>query len=221
MKRLATFLVSVFSLATLAFGPVLADSHAWTLNVFQPTDTITGRDVAVEYKVASIDPDHEFEITLEQDSVETNTQNISTQYGGSGAFAVTVPAAGEYEFTVTAEQLDSGETQTQTRTVTFADAPQPTTVYRTVNTGGSSASNGSGAGSSNGGVVSDAAASVTKDAGNALGAATANDTNKDAAKAANDDDNQAWLWAIPAGLLLAGGYYRFMYSQGKGPFVQK
>lgn len=230
MKRLTAFITSVFSLAVLAISPVLAGSHTWTLNVFQPTDTIVGREVAIEYKVVSTDPNDEFGITLLQNGVQTNTQNITNDYGSPGTFTVTVPAAGSYDFTVTAQELESSETQSQTRTVSFADAPQPTisTVYRTVSSSQSSGGTTSGNGTANnGGVVSDAAATVTKESANALGAATKDGTGtgdqqltkKDPAQ--SDDDNQTWLWAIAAGLLAAGSYYRFVYSQGKGPFVQK
>ena len=224
-----SFVVSVFGLAVLAISPVAAASHGWVLNVFEPTDTISGREVGLEYKVASTDPDHEFKITLLQNGNQTDNQSITNPYGGSGTFAVTVPAAGSYSFTVTAQELGSAETESVTRTVTFGDAPQATTttVYRTISTSNGNNSSSvatvaSSESSNSSGRVSDAAASVTKDTPNTLGAATnTTDTKKNITQAANNDD-QPWLWAIPVGLIVAGAaYYRFVYGQGKGPFVQK
>lgn len=218
MKKLFLFATSLFSFVALSLGTVAAAAPTtWNFSVFEPANTITGRDLSLEYHILSTDPSDSFEVRLSRNGSFIESQAVTNPYGDSGVFDITVPAAGSYSFVVTAEN-QSGETATETRTVAFADpaAGTTTTVYKTV--GNPSNNNGSAAASSTttvattGGVVSDVAASTTKDAGKALGAT----------KSASNDatsNNKVWLWAIPGVAALGGAYYWFVYRQGKGPFA--
>lgn len=213
-KRLLAAFLSVFSFAALSLGTVAAVAPTtWNFSVFEPANTITGRDLSLEYHILSTDPSDSFEVSLSQNGAFVASQTITNPYGDSSVFNVTVPAAGNYSFVVTAEN-QSGETASETRTVTFADPATgtTTTIYKNVGSSTATTTAAATAGAS-GGVVSDAAASTTKANGNALGA------TKSSSNSASNDDDKAWLWAIPSVAALGGAYYWFFYRQGKGPFA--
>ena len=201
MKRFSAFALSV--IAAVFLLPVVAlASTDWTFNVFQPATSITGRSVNIEYKVVASDPSLDFEVDLYQDGTKVSTQSVTNPYGASGVFAVTVPNAGDYEFTLVADDND-GRTLSEDRNITFVDAAQPTvtTVYQNAQ-GSSSASN-------SGGVVGDSAATTTS--GTTLAADTdqadATNNGNGQAKDAGNSSNKDWLWAIPAAAVIGGVYY--------------
>ena len=204
-------IVAILSFVTLSLGTVTAATPSiWNFNVYEPANTITGRTLSLEYHILSTKPSDSFTVSLTQNGTFTESQTITSPYGGNGGFDITVPATGDYSFVVTAEN-QSTETASHTRNVTFVD-PTPgatTTVYQNV---GSTPNNATSIvdtpQNTTGGVVGDAAATTTKSAGNALGA---QNNNANVPKDTKSLQENPWAWVgIGAALAaLGGGAYWF------------
>lgn len=160
MKRLIT--TAFLSLLTvLAVASPAAAVERWKFQMFDPAAT-SNRTLNIEYKVLSISDEDVFTVKLYQNGTEVASQNITTDFGDSGVFNVSLPATGTYQYKTVADNSNDPANKEETRTVEITNAPQPTVV--TVNNG--AAAGGAGGGGANAANAAGGGAGATTDGAN-------------------------------------------------------
>ena len=99
MNRLTTFVVAglmVVGIATLSISN--ASAAFLKIDIAAPDENINSRSFNVEYTALSTDEVASIDVTLTQDGAVISTDTTTTPFGNSGAFFVTVPADGTYEY---------------------------------------------------------------------------------------------------------------------------
>lgn len=196
----------------------------WKADISIPL-TQYSRSFNVQYTTLSTNASDAIKVDLYQNGAMIGTQTTTKAYGDSGAFAVTVPTEGTYDYYIVAK--NGADTQTTaTQHVSVVSRP---TVVNTVSSpsSGSSSQNGSGAGANgvfgsaegtsslgsststtgtNGQVGANGSSSTNK-SNQTLGdskSSTNNDNKKsDDKKASDDKKNSIITWSIIGVLALA------------------
>lgn len=222
MKHLVTSLfVSLFFALTAVTAHA---AHYWQFKVSDPQSTSQARTFNLEFVTLSTEADDDITVDLYQNGALSGTQVTTKDFGDSGAFSVTVPTDGVYQFYMKAKSSVDGTTQTSEtknvevkgREVRIVNAATTSTTGTT----GSVRSSSSGvAGDTNGdgvvneqdqvGQVDEGAAATEGDEADVLG-------EEDKADSKTSD----WVWAILSALAILGAaYYWFYYRIGRvNPF---
>ncbi len=217
MKRIITALIT--TLCLVAFNTTALAATYWKTTISSPANT-TNKSFNVQYTTSSTSADDDFSVELFQNGTSIGIQTTTKAYGDAGLFAVTVPAAGTYSYTIKA--TNSGdETPKNTGTVTVIVSEPPADTVNTVfvnngttntsTTGGSAAGSstaatagqvaGAQAGASNGQVGTDGA---TTDNASQAGDVLGSEANKDAD---NKSSKTNPLWYIGGLALIAGAVF--------------
>lgn len=218
MKRIIITLLTL-ALVFVLTAPVSA-AHFWKFDTSEPVATNQARTFNLEFVTLSTDAADEFSVKLFQNGVETNTATITTDYGDSGMFTVTVPADGTYEYKMTAmSSVDSTTVTSPTRTVTVKGRE-----IQVVNTGTTAGGGTGGVQSAASGVAGDTNGDGVVDerdeAGQVDDGAASDESDEDVLGQEDRADSDNWLGSILAALaILAAAYYWFFYRQGRvNPF---
>lgn len=220
MKRLITSLLLALG---ILFAPVAASAFTspyWELNMYNPSAT-TDRKINIAYHVFSTTKTDTFKVELFQNvTTKLAEDNITHEFGDSGAFTVDLPASGTYSYMITATNNTDLTEKSESRTVQVVDGPAPTVTTVFVNNAGAA-----GGGQGAGGAAAGAQAAATPE-GQVAGAAAqegqvseeaATDTQKGdvlgaAAKVAatNNRGRNIAIGTIVAVVVLGGAYYWFL-----------
>lgn len=117
MKRLTALTVSLLLLVAIV-TPVSA-GHYWKVKMSTPASIINSRSFNVEYTTLSVEENDDIAIEALQNGVSMGTKTTTRPFGDSGAFAVTVPADGTYQYYMKATSSIDGTQTTETKTVTI------------------------------------------------------------------------------------------------------
>lgn len=219
MKRIVTTLLTLAFV--LVLGTPVSAAHFWKFETSEPAATSQNRTFNLEFKTLSTDPADEFTVKLFQNGSEVNSTGITTDYGDSGVFSVTVPTDGVYQFYMSAtSSVDSTTLTSTTRNVEVKgrEVQVVSTDTTTGAAGGVQGATAGVAGDTNGdGVVDERDVEGQVDEG-----AASDETNEDVLGQEDKADSSTsdWLWAIFSALaILAAAYYWFYYRVGRiNPF---
>jgi hypothetical protein len=99
MKR---FFAAVLLAAVVALAHPVYAGHFWQVTISTPKTVLNSRNFNIEYTTLSVESGDTFAVELFQNGVSAGTKNTTEAHGDSGAFNVTVPADGNYEYKVVA-----------------------------------------------------------------------------------------------------------------------
>ncbi len=109
----------------------------WTTNLSTPEAFTTNGVVNIDYQVTSTDPSDTFEVDLMQNGGVILTQSVSTNYGDSGRFPITLTTEGTYTFETSVLNNNGGETKNSNEvTVTFDKTAPSAPTYNGVTRSG-------------------------------------------------------------------------------------
>ncbi len=137
MSRLTKGLIAIAFIAGISIvnvGTALG-LGAWKIDIAAPGSIINSRQFNVEFTTLSTSPSDAISVDLFQNGVAVSTESTTAPYGGSGDFAVTVPADGAYQFFV--RGTNGAETKDSvTKVVTVDTVATSSPVYGTVTRNG-------------------------------------------------------------------------------------
>ncbi len=129
MNRITTLLVGAFLLlATVSFNLGLAQAAYLKVDIAAPDQEINLKTFNIEYIALSTDADDDINVKLYQNGSVIKSATTTKPYGDSGAFSVTVPADGTYEYYFTATTATDTASSAK-RNVVVDTVPAPTPEY--------------------------------------------------------------------------------------------
>ncbi len=132
MKRLLVMLSTAFSMFILTVAVVAnAATQFWKVKIFEPVAQTTSKTLNVAYLVQSTDKDDTFTVELFENSTSKGTQNITHDYGDSGAFTIDLPTTGTYNYKVTVTNHGAGDEQKNSDTVQVEVVSDPDPIVNT------------------------------------------------------------------------------------------
>lgn len=117
MKRLTTLLLTGMSLLLIS-TPVMT-THFWQIKMSTPASVINNRTFNLEYTTLSVEQDDDITVEAFQNNVSVSSQTTTKNFGDSGAFSITVPADGTYQYHLKATSSIDGIQTTETKSVTI------------------------------------------------------------------------------------------------------
>ncbi|MEK7603313.1 MAG: hypothetical protein AAB459_03665 [Patescibacteria group bacterium] len=120
-KFISSLIVSLAVLTQTAF--VLAASTFWNVDISTPATSMNTRNFQLQFTTLSTDASNSITIEAFQNSVSIGSQTVTA--GGSGAFAVSVPADGSYSYFVKASNTSIAETKTTATKTVVVDTTAP------------------------------------------------------------------------------------------------
>lgn len=122
MKKLIALLSLVL---VFTFAPLVSAAGFWQIDMSTPAAIQRSRSFNVQFTTLSTDAGDTVDVQLFQNEVSVAAQTTIKPYGDSGAFAVTVPSDGTYEYYLRAN--NDGEVKTTTKKTVTVDATVPST----------------------------------------------------------------------------------------------
>ena len=129
MNRVTTLLVGTFLLlSTVAVSLGTAQAAYLKVDIAAPDGAINRKTFNVEFTTLSTDADDNMDVKLYQNGSVIKSATTTKDYGDSGAFSVTVPADGAYEYYFTANS-GSDTAVSSTKSVNVDTAATATPSY--------------------------------------------------------------------------------------------